>query len=59
MSDVPTHCTACKKHLPDGSGNQEIFSDTLLRFCDRCWKLRCEGEIPDPKPQTPEPASQA
>lgn len=45
MSDIPRNCSGCGKHLPDGSGNQEVVGENILRFCDRCWKKRCEGQL--------------
>lgn len=45
MSDIPCCCSGCGKPLPDGKGNQELHGERILRFCDPCWKKRCEGEL--------------
>lgn len=45
MSDSDK-CSGCGKRLPDGYGNQEQIGATIYRYCDSCWKKRCEGELP-------------
>lgn len=52
MTDVPTRCSKCKKHLPDGQGNQEVSKGNILRFCDKCWEKRCY-QIPSKPPSRP------
>jgi hypothetical protein len=38
----PSRCFQCGVRVKDGQGIQELDNGSLKRYCDRCYKKRCE-----------------